>query len=1199
MDIISDNAGKYPSLQKILISTLLFGILAWGGVAFTRDAGRIAAVWLPNAVLVAFLMRGSGKGDWVLILSAFMANVAANLLGGDDPVRAAGLAMVNSIEIGLIWSIMRWLGRPRPDMSNLEDLLMFAVVGGGLAPAAAAIVAILFLAPPNFFSALGMWRTWLLTDGMGMLIVAPAFIILYDHWKQVMRLSGKRIAEIFVILLACNLGTIGVFYQTSLPLLFLVAPFILLFAFRFGAVGAAIAVLNTAVIASLATAWDMGPIHLVEGDISDKILVLQIFLASNFALSLPVAAILVRKDAIEAQLQRTRDQAQSMLENMRETIFRTDANGCWEFLNPAWEVLTGYRVQDSIGWHSTKLVHPDEKNALYAVYPKIESGEIEQTTLKQRFLHADGTSRHIEISMRALRDKAGKFTGAIGNIRDVTEAYRHETQLRDSEERFRRMAEAAPVGIYRADAQGGITYANRAWSAKIGLTVEEALGNGWMSKLKDPSPYEERPAWEGFTESETIRRRTVVFEAVDGSDLWIETVSCAEFDEDGNLSGFVGVTIDITEQRKANEALVESKRVFETLAALSPAGIFRANAAGECTYYNNAWLTLSGLSPEKALGNGWADALHKDDRIRVLQEWQDCVARRETYRSEFRFSRPDGQISWVDVIATPETDEDGKLIGYIGVNMDISNRKILERQLISAMKNAEAAAVSKSNFLANMSHEIRTPMNGVLGFAELLLETGLDETQRKYAQLIADSGQAMMRLLNDILDISKVEAGQMNIVREPVQLRHVVDSCLKLLSANAAQKGLSLEVEYGDDVPDHIIGDGLRIRQVLLNLIGNAIKFTLAGKVTVSVSAVMDRSGKKADLSINVRDTGVGIPASRIEAIFQPFEQADDSTVRKFGGTGLGLTISRQLVRLMGGELSVKSTAGHGSCFRIDLPSVEIGTAGALRTAIGSGSENGASRSKVKGIRILLAEDHDVNQLLIRSMLEQEGYIVDVAVDGTQAHEKVVRTKGGTNAYHVVLMDIQMPEMDGFEATRLIRASGIDRKTLPIIALTANAYAEDIAACQKAGMQAHIAKPVDRKLLLSTLEKWTSGRPAKPDPVKPDSVKSEPVTAPSPSPDPAVNDTLLAKYGERRQETLDAVNRFLKKGLEEEAGRKDLLFKLHKLAGTAAIFGEPDLGSLAAEMEALLEPGLEDIDLKNCRKIARKIVKDRQDIVRS
>lgn len=997
----------------------------------------------------------------------------------------------------------------------------------------------------------------------------------------------------------------------------------------------------------------------------------DIGLIAGAAVALGTTIAMRGKREREKLAQRARDK-RLILDNVRDVIFRTDAGGRWLLLNRAWFDMTGLDAGDTVGRSIFDNVATEDLPAFRRLARALYNGEEQEATIRLSLLGRSSNQILVEVHIQRLTDAQGHFAGTIGNIRDITHDHAQAEALRASEERFRRIAESVPVGIFRADGDGNVTYVNRNLARTLGRPAEAVMGSGWRDAVVafgGPDGDTPRPYFPG-----DVRRRELRMLSTTDRPLWIEAYSAGEFNAAGDLTGLFGAVVDITEQKLALQKLEESERTFHTLANVAPAGIFRTDANGMCNYVNDAWRRLTGLNDGQWEGTGWATALHPDDAQRVFNAWGDAVAQRRLFREEWRWLRPDGSIVWVDTVGRPQLSDDGTVTGFVGVNVDITARraadaqlaerdatltlltdnvtdtvlrltpdgtclyaspscadtlgrspsemvgdtllafvdarhrdrvasalrllidgdgrrilisfltvgdlaapprwleancaalidddgqrppeliaslrditatKQLEAELRTARERAEDAAQSKSHFLANMSHEIRTPMNGVLGFTDLLLNSDLSPAQRRHVRLIAESGRAMMRLLNDILDISKIEAGQMRIAREGFDLTDQLQNMVRLMEPIATEKGIALNLSVAPDLPGWVEGDSLRLRQVILNLVGNAVKFTEQGNVVIDVLRRGDGIG------FEVRDTGTGIAPDKLESIFTQFSQADGTIARRFGGTGLGLAISRQLVELMGGTLTVESVLGEGSVFRFALP---LASAVPTVTNVAQPASHRDTRFR-RDMRVLVAEDNDINQQLLLGIAEQLGMTFDIAGNGGIAIERVVAADDAGKPYDLVLMDMQMPHVDGLSATRTLRSSGYTPEALPIVALTANAFAEDVDACLAAGMQGHLAKPLSVEALVTTL----ANHDRRSDDPLPATVKGTPPVFPA-----RVSDRLRHKYVDRKQALVESLAAIV---AGAPADWPSIETQLHQLAGVAAMFGEAEVGEAARGVE--------------------------------
>ncbi|MEN3972134.1 ATP-binding protein [Sphingomicrobium sp. XHP0235] len=508
------------------------------------------------------------------------------------------------------------------------------------------------------------------------------------------------------------------------------------------------------------------------------------------------------------------------------------------------------------------------------------------------------------------------------------------------------------------------------------------------------------------------------------------------------------------ERRNAVHEWSESDRLLQMTEQTASIGHWEVDLRTQQIFWSDETFRIHGQPPGKAPDLEAAIAVyHPEDRQIVVDNFERAVETGTGYTFQARLVRADGEIRQVESIARVQCDDEGTSVRLFGVFRDRTDELARQRELTAALSRARYAVAAKSRFLANMSHEIRTPMNGVIGFTDLLLREELTATQRRYVSLIRDSGRSMLTLLNDILDISKIEAGSLELAKEEIVLRDKLESCLAIMMPMASEKAIDLSMNIDPDVPLRFEGDRLRFRQIVLNLIANAIKFTDEGGVCVT--ARMKDDSEDDVLLVEVRDTGVGIQEKQLESIFANFRQADATTARRFGGTGLGLPISRNLARLMGGDVHARANSGPGSTFTIELPVRILEHSDAV--AIDAPATMGTI---ARDVSLLVVEDNAVNQVLIEAMCQKLGVDVAIASTGLDAIDCVRHARDEARLYDLVFMDLQMPQMDGFEATRRLRALGFDAGTLPIVALTANAYAEDVEACLEAGMQDHLTKPI-------------------------------------------------------------------------------------------------------------------------------------------
>ncbi len=518
---------------------------------------------------------------------------------------------------------------------------------------------------------------------------------------------------------------------------------------------------------------------------------------------------------------------------------------------------------------------------------------------------------------------------------------------------------------------------------------------------------------------------------------------------------------DVSEIRKAEERLRQSEDRYRTIIDNTDEIIYTLSLEGMFTFVSPSWTRHLGHTVDEVIGRAFVDFVHPDDvlkgKVYTYRLFKDPSHRGScTYRAIHK----NGSVKWHETSGSVVMDAERQPVHFVGLSQDVTEKRQAQAALEEARDAAEASSRAKSQFLATVSHEIRTPLNGVLGMTNLLAETPLNKEQQSYLRTIQSSGEILRRVIDDVLDFSRIEAGKLTITPLAVDVVAAVQDVVSLFEGRANEKGIALGMDWGGIESLHVYADPARVKQVIANLIANAVKFTEEGGVQVTATLV--RETKTAVLlRVDVIDSGIGISADRVEPIFEGFTQADNSMVRRFGGSGLGLTISKRLTDLMGGRIGVESTPGLGSRFWVELPLSRISAATAKKAA----EHRDVS---LEGVRVLLAEDNEINVEVAKRQIELLGCVVDVAPNGLRAVEMSL-----DDGYEVILMDVQMPEMDGLEATRAIRTREIESgRHIPIIALTATAFAEDKKACDDAGMDAFLSKPFKREDLERFLKEW-------------------------------------------------------------------------------------------------------------------------------
>ncbi len=642
---------------------------------------------------------------------------------------------------------------------------------------------------------------------------------------------------------------------------------------------------------------------------------------------------------------------------------------------------------------------------------------------------------------------------------ELAHRQRVEEALMQSEAFYQSLVETLPLALFRKDKDGRVDFANRLLCEALRRPFEEVIGKTdydfFPEELAEKYRADDRHVMETQTDFET----TEEFQTPSGERRFTHVMKTPSYNAAGELTGILGVFSDVTDRMRIENALEQERYLLDNLMQGSPDNIYFKEADGRYLRINPAKAISSGLkSPADAIGKSDADFFGPDhqraamsDEQRVMQTGEPLIGKEE------RNVYPDGRVRWMSTTKMPLRDRQGNIVGTYGVSRDITALKHAQEALASAAQAADAANRAKSDFLANMSHEIRTPLNAVLGMTELVLDTPLTPVQRDYLKLVQESGESLLTVINDILDFSKIEAGKLEIEHTPFEIREFLGDTLKSMGLRAHRKGLELIAEIATAVPPMLVGDPHRLRQVLVNLVGNAIKFTEVGEILLNVTPEPNGDDQVL-LHFRVADTGIGIPSEKFGSIFEAFEQADRSTTRKFGGTGLGLAISARLVALMGGRIWVESAIGHGSTFHFTV---------AFQPCESGMRVPPASPELLQGLRVLIVDDNSTNRRILAEMLTSWG-MVPVLVSDAEAAMAELQSPSSGQEYGLVLTDVHMPGQSGFDLVRRARESGAYVKGV-VVMLTSGDRSEDVEICRDLGVSTYLIKPIKQSELFNAI----------------------------------------------------------------------------------------------------------------------------------
>lgn len=780
--------------------------------------------------------------------------------------------------------------------------------------------------------------------------------------------------------------------------------------------------------------------------------------------------------ASQAMLRTSEERMGLLVDNIKDyAIVMLDAEGNILSWNEGASGISGYKSEEIVGRHVSAFYTQDDIRKGVPVANLMaahERGEMQTEGWQKR---KDGTLFWAHVTITRLVDEEKKMRGYVKITRDITEQMRAETAIRQSRAQLAMSQQLAHIGSWELD----LETKSLNWSDELyhiyGQAAEdirfermfllthpadrEFVMNTIMDAINKPSSFD-------------FRRRII---RSDGAVRTLHSLGEVIYNESGNPVKMIGADQDITD--RVHEEEMEKLAMAATKSFNS---VIIADSEGKIEWVNEGFTKLTGYTFEE-VQNTHGELLRRGGLTglsREMVDYQKLLHENKAVVYESKNYSKTGDEYWVITTLTPVIGQDGKIERIIAIDSDISERKKVEEDLIlsnriaehslkkgnkalsdllRAKKELEESMLVKEQFLAKMSHEIRTPMNAIVGLSDILTESTLTAEQQECMDAIRLSSQNLLSIINDILDFSRLSSGKVDLESIPFRPTEVVEGVLRTVGFSATQKGIQLSIDVDETkLPEYVVGDSGRLRQILINLVGNAIKFTAKGKITITEKLIEEFDGK-VTLQFVVSDTGIGIPKDRLETIFDSFTQASNETSRKYGGSGLGLTIVKQLAELHGGTVSVESTIGVGSKFIVNL---QYAVAGAIPLGP-EVSREAFPESTLDGKRILLAEDNEMNQMLARRVFEKWNFQLEIASNGKIAVDRLAKEH-----FDLVLMDVQMPEMDGYAATQYIRSNlPIEKSGIPIIAMTAHAIVGEAEKCISIGMNDYISKPFNRNVL--------------------------------------------------------------------------------------------------------------------------------------
>lgn len=820
------------------------------------------------------------------------------------------------------------------------------------------------------------------------------------------------------------------------------------------------------------------------------------------------------QNKIEEELQVEKAKNQILIDNLEDLVYTYDLTGVVNYVSHRISEY-GYKAEDIVGKHITEFIHPDDRDFVLGTFQQSMLSGID-VPVTFRIFTKSGDVKIVQESGRTFKNENGEFLQYIGIIRDLTKKNKAEKELAHNELKFRTIIESITDIIYVYDENGIINYISPNFKI-YGYDSDDIIGHSLFEFFHPDDQQMLLIAFKKVVDSD--ERISIILRLLTkkGEIRIIEANYKGSFYLDDKTKFYSGIFRDITERKMAEDALAFSEAKYRSIVENIQDIVYTLNQTGIFTYVSPSIKTI-GYKPEELTGRYIIELIHPADQQIFIESIVRLVETGEMTLTAFRLISKSDEVKIVEITGKSIVFSKESSVHYSGIIRDvteqkkteeeltkhkesleqlveertsdlerinsvlreeISERKLAnyalkkrEKELNQAKEYAEKCNKAKGDFLANVSHEIRTPLNAIIGFCELILSESDPEKAKNYALFAMTESDVLLELINELLDMAKIDSGKITIDSTIFDLKELLNTICRSMNLRVMQKGLNLSCSIDEKTPIYIEGDPMRLRQVILNLLSNAIKFTDDGIIRISVKP-LEEDDMNNTLLFDIEDTGIGIPEDKLSHIFDSFIQADGSTTRKYGGTGLGTTISKKLVEIMGGTIGAESKPGVGSRFWFTVPVKRQNAATDRKTmGIGNIDDTDAGKDEITasshaGCRILLVEDYIANRDIAMVYLANEGFYAEYAVNGKEAVFMCLETK-----YDLILMDVQMPEMDGYKATDLIRKKDSANKETPILGMTANAYKSDLDKCIESGMDDVITKPIRKKAFIEAIRKW-------------------------------------------------------------------------------------------------------------------------------